>query len=81
MAKRATGAFLLLVAASAVAEAGPIRRRSRPAPGSDIAVAKRDDARAARDTGRPSPDIGSVAEGPACSPADGRRRTAQSSQP
>jgi hypothetical protein len=39
----------LLVAASAVAEAGPVRKQQRPIPGSYIVVLKEDTARAPDD--------------------------------
>lgn len=73
MAKRAIGAFLLLVAASAVAEAGPIRKHSRPVPGSYIVVLKTDAARDTRDTLSRLPSVADVAADMVDIPGTGRR--------
>ena len=73
MAKRAIGAVLLLVAASAVAEAGPIRKHSRPVPGSYIVVLKTDAARDARDTLSRLPSVADVAADMVDIPGTGRR--------
>ena len=73
MAKRAIGAFLLLVAASAVAEAGPIRKHSRPVPGSYIVVLKEDAARDARDTLSRLPSVADVAADMVDIPGTGKR--------
>ncbi len=73
MAKRAIGAVLLLVAASAVAEAGPIRKHSRPVPGSYIVVLKTDAARDARDTLSRLPSVADVAADMVDIPGTGKR--------
>ncbi|HSD65647.1 MAG TPA: S8 family serine peptidase [Vicinamibacteria bacterium] len=61
MTKRLAGAVLVLVAASAVAEAGPIRRHPRPIPGSYIVVLRQDAARGANDRLSRLPSVAEVA--------------------
>jgi subtilisin family serine protease len=61
MAKRRVGVVLLLVAASAVAEAGPIRRHPRPVPGSYIVVLRQDAVRGPRDRISRLPSVAEVA--------------------
>jgi hypothetical protein len=61
MAKRLGGAVLLLVAASTLLEAGPIRRHARPIPGSYIVVLRQDAARDARDRLSRLPSVADVA--------------------
>ena len=61
MAKRLGGAVLLLVAASAVLEAGPIRRHARPIADSYIVVLRDDAVRDARDTLSRLPSVTDVA--------------------
>ena len=61
MAKRRVGAVLVLVAASAVAEAGPIRRHPRPVPGSYIVVLRQDAVRGPRDRISRLPSVAEVA--------------------
>jgi len=61
MAKRPIAGVLLFVAASAVVEAGPIRKHPRPIPGSYIVVLRQDAARGPRDTLSRLPSVAELA--------------------
>jgi subtilisin family serine protease len=61
VAQRLAGSVLLLVAASTVAEAGPVRKHARPIPGSYIVVLKDDAARAATDRFSRQPSVAELA--------------------
>jgi len=73
MAKRLGGAVLLLVAASTVLEAGPIRRHSRPIPGSYIVVLRQDAVRDVRDRLSRLPSVAAVAAEMVDIPGRGKR--------
>ena len=73
MAKRLGGAVLLLVAASTVLEAGPIRRHSRPIPGSYIVVLRQDAVRDVRDRLSRLPSVADVAAEMVDIPGRGKR--------
>jgi hypothetical protein len=61
MAKWPIGVVLLLVAASDVVEAGPIRKHPRPIPGSYIVVLRQDVSRSAKDTISRLPSVAELA--------------------
>ncbi len=61
MAKWPIGVVLLLVAASGVAEAGPIRKHPRPIPGSYIVVLRQDAARSPKDAFSRLPSVAELA--------------------
>ena len=61
MAKRPIGVVVLLVAASGVAEAGPIRKHPRPIPGSYIVVWRQDVSRSPKDTISRLPSVDELA--------------------
>ena len=61
MAKWPIGVVLLLVAASGVAEAGPIRKHPRPIPGSYIVVLRQDAARSPKDSFSRLPSVAELA--------------------
>jgi Subtilase family/Bacterial Ig domain/Peptidase inhibitor I9 len=61
MPKWPIGVVLLLVAASAVAEAGPIRKHPRPIPGSYIVVLRQDAARSPKDSFSRLPSVAELA--------------------
>ncbi len=73
MAKRLGSAVLLLVAASSVLEAGPIRRHARPIPGSYIVVLRQDAVRDVRDRLSRLPSVSDVATEMVDIPGRGRR--------
>jgi subtilisin family serine protease len=66
-------AFLLLVAASTLSEAGPIRKHARPIKGSYIVVLKQGEARAAFDTLSRQPSVQELAVEMVDLPGRGRR--------
>jgi len=72
MARRLGGAVLLLVA-STVLEAGPIRRHSRPIPGSYIVVLRQDAVRDVRDRLSRLPSVAAVAAEMVDIPGRGKR--------
>ncbi len=74
MAKRSVGAVLLLVAASSVLEAGPIRRHARPIPGSYIVVLRQDAVRDVRDAFSRLPSVADVATELVDIPGLGKRK-------
>ncbi|HEY7923554.1 MAG TPA: S8 family serine peptidase [Vicinamibacteria bacterium] len=61
MAKWPIGVVLLLVAASGVVEAGPIRKHPRPIPGSYIVVLRQDVSRSPKDTISRLPSVAELA--------------------
>jgi subtilisin family serine protease len=61
MIKRPFGVVLLLVAASGVVEAGPIRKHPRPIPGSYIVVLRQDAARSPKDSISRLPSVSELA--------------------
>jgi subtilisin family serine protease len=73
MAKRLGGAVLLLMAASTVLEAGPIRRHARPIAGSYIVVLRQDAVRDARDRLSRLPSVADVASEMVDIPGRGKR--------
>ena len=73
MAKRLGGAVLLLVAASSVLLAGPIRRHARPIPGSYIVVLRQDAVRDVRDRLSRLPSVSDVATEMVEIPGRGKR--------
>ena len=73
MAKRLGGAVLLLVAASTLLEAGPIRRHARPIPGSYIVVLRQDAVRDVRDRLSRLPSVADLASEMVDIPGRGKR--------
>jgi hypothetical protein len=73
VARRLAASLLLLVAASALAEAGPVRKHARPIPGSYIVVLKDEAARAAGDRFAREPSVAELAREMVDLPGRGRR--------